>query len=304
MSFCLKILGCSSATPTPNRYSTAQVLNVLERFFLIDCGEGAQIRMRQYKINPLRINHIFISHMHGDHYLGLPGLLSSMGLQGRTNDLHIYANHQLETLINCFLDTFDHPIGFNIIFHHLEYSGLNLLYEDDKLTIYSFPLRHRIPTCGFLFKEKPRLRHINGEMAKALEIPISKLQSIKEGADYTTEDGRFFENKLITKEPEPPHSYAFVSDTVKLNKIVPWINGIDLLYHEATYANDNKERAKTMHHSTASQAAEIAAAANVKRLIIGHYSNRYKDLTILQNEAREIFAESYLTNDGDEFEVK
>lgn len=305
MSLSLKILGCSSATPTPDRYSTAQVLNVLERFFLIDCGEGAQINMRRYKINMLRINHIFISHVHGDHFLGLPGVLSSMNMQGRTSDLHIYSHEKLHTLINAFIDTFDAPLGYNIIYHKLSGdNGLSLIYEDDKVTVHSFPLRHRIPTCGFLFREKPKLRHLNGEMAKELNIPIYKRINIKQGEDFTDADGIVHPNSELTTEPDHSCSYAFMSDTVKLTKAIPWIEGVDLLYHEATYGEDNKKRARDNHHSTAKQAAEIAAAAHVGKLVIGHYSNRYKDLQPLLDEARTVFAETYTAKDGATFEVK
>lgn len=305
MSLSLKILGCSSATPTPQRYSTAQVLNVLERFFLIDCGEGAQINMRRFGVNMLRINHIFISHVHGDHFLGLPGVLSSMSMQGRTADLHIYCHEKLHSLLDAFIGTFEMPMPYNIIYHHLTYeNGLTLLYEDDKLTVHSFPLRHRVPTCGFLFREKPKLRHLNGNLANELEIPISKRFGIKQGDDYTAPDGTVYSNSTLTDAPDRSCSYAFMSDTVKLTKAVPWIEGVDLLYHEATYGEDNLKRARDNNHSTARQAAEIAQEAHAGKLIIGHYSNRYKDLQPLLDEARAVFPETYLANDGAVFDIK
>ena len=305
MSLTLKILGCSSARPTPDRYSTAQVLNVLERFFLIDCGEGAQINMRRYRVNMLQINHIFISHAHGDHFYGLPGVISSMSMQSRTSDLHIYCNERLAELLDATVNIGDSPLGFNIVYHHLTYkNGLTLLYEDDKVTVHSFPLRHRVPTCGFLFREKPKLRHLNGVLANELEIPISKRFGIKQGEDYVAPDGTIYKNEQLTTPPDHLCSYAFMSDTMKLAKAVPWIEGVDLLYHEATYGEDNKKRAKDNCHSTAKQAAEIAQAANVGKLIIGHYSNRYKDLQPLLDEARTVFPETYLAKDGEEFVVK
>lgn len=304
MSLSLKILGCSSATPTPDRYSTAQVLNVLERFLLIDCGEGAQINMRKFKVNMLRINHIFISHVHGDHFLGLPGVLSSMNMQGRTADLHIYSHEKLHHLIDTFIDTFDSPLGYSIIYHKLSYdNGLTLIYEDDKLTVHSFPLRHRVPTCGFLFREKPHLRHLNGEIAKELDIPLYKRINIKQGEDYVDANGKVYPNEMLTTEPDHSCSYAFMSDTVKLTRAIPLIENVDLLYHEATYAEDNIKRARDNHHSTAKQAAEIAKEANVGKLVIGHYSNRYKDLTPLITEARAVFPETYAAKDGALFEV-
>ncbi len=305
MSLTLKILGCSSARPTPDRYSTAQVLNVLERFFLIDCGEGAQINMRRYRVNMLQINHIFISHAHGDHFYGLPGVISSMSMQNRTADLHIYCNERLAELLNAIVSIGDSQLGFNIIYHHLTYAnGLTLLYEDEKVTVHSFPLRHRVPTCGFLFREKPKLRHLNGVLANELEIPISKRFGIKQGDDYIAPDGTIYKNEQLTTPPDRLCSYAFMSDTMKLTKAVPWIEGVDLLYHEATYGEDNKKRAKDNCHSTAKQAAEIAKAANVGKLIIGHYSNRYKDLQPLLDEAHTVFPETYLAKDGEDFVVK
>ena len=305
MSLSLKILGCSSATPTPQRYSTAQVLNVLERFFLIDCGEGAQINMRRFGVNMLRINHIFISHVHGDHFLGLPGVLSSMSMQGRKSDLHIYCHEKLHTLIDAFLATFEIPLEYKIIYHHLVSEGEpRLIYEDEKLTVHSFPLRHRVPTCGFIFREKPKLRHLNGQMADDLNIPISCRFGIRQGDDFTDENGNIYPNSMLTSDPDRSCSYAFMSDTVKLTRAVPWIEGVDLLYHEATYGDDNLKRARENNHSTARQAAEIAQAANVGKLVIGHYSNRYKDLQPLLDEARSVFPESYLAKDGEVFEVK
>jgi len=305
MSIKLKILGCSSARPTPDRYSTAQVLNVLERFFLIDCGEGAQINMRRFKVNMLQINHIFISHAHGDHFYGLPGVISSMSMQGRTSDLHIYCNEKLSQLMQAILALNEVPMSFNIIFHNLTYNnGLTLLYEDEKLTVHSFPLRHRVPTCGFLFREKPKLRHLNGQLANELQIPISKRFGIKQGDDYTAADGTVYPNSTLTTAPEKSCSYAFMSDTMKLTKAIPWIDGVDLLYHEATYGNENLKRAKENYHSTAKQAAEIAMAAHVGKLVIGHYSNRYKDIQPLVDEARTVFPETFPAKDGAVFEVK
>lgn len=305
MSITLKILGCSSARPTPNRYSTAQVLNVLERFFLIDCGEGAQINMRRYKINMLQINHIFISHAHGDHFYGLPGVISSMSMQNRTSDLHIYCNPKLGELMQAILGINESPLGFNVIFHNLTYeNGLTMLFEDDKVEVYSFPLRHRVPTCGFLFREKPKLRHLNGLLANELQIPISKRFGIKQGDDYIAPDGTIYPNNMLTTAPDRQCSYAFMSDTVKLTKAIPWIEAVDLLYHEATYGEADLKRAKDNYHSTAKQAAEIAKAANVGQLVIGHFSNRYKDLQPLLEEAQSVFQNTQLAADGAEFVVK
>jgi ribonuclease Z len=303
MTFSVTILGSSSALPTPSRFSTAQALNVLERFFLIDCGEGTQIQLRRFKIKSARINHIFISHLHGDHFLGIFGLISSMNLLDRKLPLHIYGPFKLKTLIDAFLATMDRGIIFELIFHPLHYSGKELIFEDDKLTVESFPLRHRVPTCGFLFKEKKRLRNLKGDIISELKIPIKQLQAIKEGADYKDEEGNVFANAQITLPPPPPRSYAFVSDTAKKLAIIHFIKEVDLLYHEATYADEGKKRAKETGHSTARQAAEIAGEAKVKKLILGHFSNRYKNLDLLLNEATEEFKNTELALDGKIFEI-
>lgn len=303
MTFSITILGCSSALPTPKRFSTAQALNVLERFFLVDCGEGTQIQLRRYKIKTSRINHIFISHLHGDHFLGLFGLILSMSLLSRKLPLHIYGPFKLKTLIDNFLESMEHGIDYEITFHPLHYNGKEIIFEDDKVIVESFPLRHRVPTCGFLFREKPRLRNLNGNVIKELNIPIRELNSIKNGADYIDDDGVIYLNQNLTNEPPKPRSYAFVSDTAKNPSIIPVIKNIDLLYHEATYADDGKKRAKETGHSTARQAAEIAKKAEVKKLILGHFSNRYKKLDILQNEARQEFKNTELATDGKVFDI-
>ncbi len=304
MDFSLRILGSSSALPTPERFSTAQVLNVLERFFLIDCGEGTQIQFRRFKVKTGKLNHIFISHLHGDHFLGIFGIISTFNLLDRKHPLNIYGPYKLKGLIDTFLATFDHTLGYEIKYHALHYDdGLTLLFEDDKLTVESFPLRHRVPTCGFLFKEKPRLRSLRKDMITHLNIPIKELHGIREGNSFTDIEGTFYSNEQLTLKPPKARSYAFVSDTAKLEKIVPLISGIDLLYHESTFADEGKKRAKQTGHTTARQAAEIALKANVGKLLLGHFSNRYKNLNILLNEAREVFPHSYLATDGKEFSV-
>jgi len=303
MTFSLTILGCSSALPTPYRFSTAQVLNVLEHFFLIDCGEGTQIQLKRFRIKALRINHIFISHLHGDHYLGIFGLISTMSLLDRKIPLNIYGPFKLKKLIDEFINTMEYKLGYDIIFHPLHYNNAELIFEDDRLTVTSFPLRHRVPTCGFLFKEKQRQRIIKKTIIEELNIPIKNIQSIKNGSDFIDLEGKIYKNEQITLTPPPIRSYAFVSDTMKNPTIIPIINKVDLLYHEATYAEDNKKRAKQTGHSTAKQAGEIAMKANVKKLIIGHYSNRYKKLDILLSEAKENFENTELAEDGKVFSI-
>lgn len=303
MNFSLKILGSSSAMPTPNRFSTAQVLNVLERFFLIDCGEGTQIQFRRFNIRIGKLNHILISHLHGDHFLGIFGIISSFNLLDRKHPLNIYGPFKLKELLDVFISTLDQGLGYEIIFHPLKYEGKQLLFEDDKVRVESFPLRHRISTCGFLFTEKERLKSLRKDRYQQLQIPLRAIQSIREGNDYVDDNGAVYKNDELTFDAPLPRSYAFVSDTAKLERIIEIIKGVDLLYHEATYADDGKKRAKETGHSTARQAAEIAKAANVKKLIIGHYSNRYGNLDLLLDQAKEVFPETYLAIDGGEFTV-
>ncbi|MBI9067506.1 MAG: ribonuclease Z [Salinivirgaceae bacterium] len=303
MTFSLTILGSSAALPTPYRFSTAQVLNVLERFFLIDCGEGTQIQFRRFKIKSSKINHIFISHLHGDHFLGIFGFISSLNLLDRKQALYIHGPFKLKNLIDQYISTFDRGLGYEIIFQPLHYDGIELIYEDDKVTVESIPLRHRIPTCGFIFKEKERLRNIKGEVIKELKVPIKCLQQIKEGEDYVDDSGKIFPNKNLTTDPPKPRSYAFISDTAKNPQIIEHIKDIDLLYHEATFADEGKKRAKQTGHSTARQAAEIAKLAKAKQLILGHFSNRYKSLEPLLIEAKEEFSNTDLAIDGKVFNI-
>ncbi|MCK4663085.1 MAG: ribonuclease Z [Bacteroidales bacterium] len=304
MSFSLTILGSSSALPTKDRFSTAQVLNILERFFLIDCGEGTQIQLRKFNIKFAKINNIFISHLHGDHYFGLNGLISTFNLLGRKNDLNIYAPIQLEQLIKCQSKILDNELEFNINFHKITPKRSEIIFEDDKLTVKTIPLKHRIPTCGFLFKEKPRQKNIRKDMVEFLKIPIKEIIKIKDGADYISNDGKLYTNDVLTIPPPKPRSYAYCSDTLYSEKIIPVIKDVDLLYHEATFAERHKSKAKESFHSTSVQAATIALKANVKKLIIGHFSPRYKDLSPLLNEAKSVFKNTELAEDGNTFKVE
>lgn len=298
MTFALSILGSSSALPTAKRFPTAHVLNVHERFFLIDCGEGAQIQLRKQKIRLGKIHHIFISHLHGDHYFGLFGLLSSLSLLGRDTDIHIYAPEGLEKLINCQFGHSGHQLLFNVAHHPLSGKGQELIYEDSSMTVSTIPLKHNVPACGFLFREKQKLRNIIKEKIIQYDIPINRMVSIKEGADLILENGVVIPNSELTTDPPPPRSYAYCSDTLYNEEIIPLIRGVDLLYHEATFAADRKERAPETYHSTAAQAATIALKANVKQLVIGHFSARYKDITPLLDEAKSIFANTAAAEDG------
>lgn len=304
MEFELTILGSSSAIPTSLRNTTAQVLNVLGRFFLIDCGEGTQLQLRKYKIPYQRINHIFISHLHGDHFFGLIGFISSMALQDRKTPLHIYGHKKLEDVINFQLKALDTFLPYKLIFHHLDSSKKEVIYEDKVLTVTSFSLKHRdIPTSGFLFKEKEKPLKLIKEKLEFYNIPLKVRQGIKEGDDFIAKDGKLIKNSELTTLPAPPRSYAFCSDTAYTEKNLDILDGVDLLYHEATYANDNKDRAKSTYHSTAEQAATLAKKANATKLIIGHFSTRYKNTRLHTKEAREIFPNTYSVKDGDKYKI-
>lgn len=297
--FELTILGCGSATPTSTRNPTAQLLNIAERFFLIDCGEATQIQLRKYKIKFQKINHIFISHLHGDHYLGLMGLLSSMHLLGRTNEMHLYCAPELQEIIEVQLKHSQTYLRYPLIFHHHHYIANELLFEDNKVEIRAIVLNHRIPCCGFLFIEKPLLPNISVDNIKKYRIPVEQIQHIKNGADYVNQDGTIVPNSQLTTPPPPPRSYAFCSDTCYDESILPSINNVNLLYHEATFMDNMKDRARETYHSTTLQAATIAQKATVKQLMIGHYSARYKDVQPLLAETKTIFENTILAEEGE-----
>lgn len=298
MALTLTILGSSSALPTSDRFTSAHILNVYEHLFLIDCGEGTQIRLRQNKIRFSKINHIFISHLHGDHYFGIYGLLSSFNILGRKNSLHIYSHPGLEALINQNLICSGGELTYPIVFHDLNPNSEEHIYSDKKLDVYSFPLNHRIPTCGFVFREKPKFKKIYRSTIEKYQIPTSKIQEIKKGADYINMKGEIIKNEDLTINPEPPSSYAYCSDTLYSPEIVKQIKHVTLLYHEATFQNNLLDRANVTYHSTAEQAAQIAKDAEVKKLIIGHFSVRYKELDGFLNESRPIFENTDLAIDG------
>lgn len=298
-NFELTILGCSSATPTSQRNPTAQLLNIAERFFLIDCGEATQIQLRKFKIKFQRINHVFISHLHGDHYLGLLGLLSSMHLLGRTVDLHIYCPAELKEIIEVQCHHSQTYLKFNIIYHFHKYVNNDLIFEDDKVEVRTIVLNHRIPCCGFVFMEKPLLAHIIKEKLELYHIPVEQIMAIKKGADFTTDNGEQIQNKELVTNKLKPRSYAYCSDTCYDERIIEYIKGSTLLYHEATFMNDMLPRAKETFHSTALQAATIAQKAEVKTLMIGHYSARYKDLQPLLEEAKSVFENTILAVEGE-----
>ncbi len=299
----LTILGSGSATPTISRNPTAQLLEASGRFFLIDCGEGTQHSLLRQKVSTLKIDHIFISHLHGDHWLGLPGLVSSMHLGGRTNPLHIYCHSGLEDILKTIFKYSQTELRFEIVYHIHKDSGINQVYENSSLYVFIFPLKHRILCNGFLFQEKPRLRNISRDALEIHRIPAEELQAVKEGADWKSPKGAVIPNKLLTKDPKPSLSYAFCSDTVFDPEIVAYINGVDLLYHEATFLEDMKPRAVQTFHTTASEAGKIARMAEVKMLLIGHFSSRYKQIDYFLEEAKAEFSNTVLAFDGMKLEI-
>ena len=301
--FEVHILGCGSALPTTRHNASSQVIRIGNKQFMIDCGEGTQLQLRRGHIHFSFINHIFISHLHGDHCFGLIGLISTFSLLGRTAPLHIYADPMLERIMEPQLKYFCKEIKYPIFFHGIDAGKHAVIFEDNTITVESLPLAHRIPCCGFLFKEKPKKRHLLGDVANIYNIPAYMRQSIKDGADFTTPEGDLIPNSRLTREADPSRSYAYCSDTLPCPGNNSYIKGVDLLYHEATFAESEKERAAITHHSTARQAATIAKEAEAKKLVIGHYSSRYDDEQILLEEAQTIFPESYCATEGAIFRI-
>lgn len=295
--FELDILGCGSALPTTRHFPTSQIVNVRDKLFMIDCGEGAQLQFRKSHLKFSRLNHIFISHLHGDHCFGLLGLISTLNLLGRTAELHIHSPKGLETLLTPMLDFFNRQMTYKVLFYEFDTKEPMLIYEDRSLMVTTIPLRHRMPCCGFLFAEKRRPNHIIREMVDFYQVPVYELNRIKNGADYVTPEGKTVSNNLLTRPSAPSRSYAYCSDTIYLPSIVEQIKGVDLLFHEATFANEDALRAKETFHTTAAQAAEIARRAEVKKLLIGHFSARYEDENVLLQEASAIFPDTQLAKE-------
>jgi len=299
----LSILGCGSALPTHKNFPTSQVLEIRDKQFMIDCGEGTQIRMRQMGLRTNRLGHIFISHLHGDHCFGLIGLISTFGMLNRTAELHIHAQADLEKLLQPQLNYFCSDLPFSVIFHTINPKKHELIYEDRSVSVYSIPLKHRVPCCGFLFEEKSRDRHIIREMIDFYQIPTWRIPKIKQGEDFVTNEGEIIANAQLTTTSEAPKRYAYCSDTAYSEKIIPIIEGVDCLYHEATFMDDELIRSKQTEHSTARQAATIALKANVKKLIIGHYSARYNNQNEILNEAKSVFENTVLGEDMKTYDI-
>ena len=303
MTFEVTILGSSSATPIYQRHPSAQVLNIHERIFLVDCGEGTQVQLQNYRIKYHKINHIFISHLHGDHYLGLMGLLSTMHLQGRTAPIHIYAPEPLKEILDLQFYHSQTELRYELFFHIITPDHNTIIYEEEQLVISTIVLNHRIPCTGFLFKEKPHPRKLLKEEIEKYKIPYSSFHDLKKGKDYVGADGIIIPNKLLTIDGAPAVSYAYCSDTMYDNSVINAVSGVEVLYHESTFMHDMLARAVETYHTTSLQAAEIAKKAGVKKLLLGHFSARYRDLQPMLDEAKTIFPDSFLALEGEKFSI-
>lgn len=301
--FKIHILGCGSALPTLKHNASSQLIEMRGKCFMVDCGEGAQMQFRRSHIHFSKLNAIFISHMHGDHCFGLMGLLSTLGMLGRTSKLRIYAPKEYATLFRHQVEFFMQTMEYEMEMIPVDTEKQQIIYEDHSLTVETVPLQHRVPCCGFIFREKPTLPHIRRDMIDYYGIPVSQINNIKNGADWTNEDGDIIPNVRLVQPADPPRSYAYCSDTRFVPGLKEKVKGVTVLYHESTYTSDQEDRAKIYYHSTARQAATIAAGAGVGTLLLGHYSARYNDEQVLLQEAKAVFENSILTQEGMVFNV-
>lgn len=301
--FKIHILGCGSALPTLHHYASAQIVELRGKQFMIDCGEGTQMQLRRSRIRFTKLSAVFITHLHGDHCFGLIGMISTFGLLGRTAKLDVYAPAALEPMLQAQMQLFCHSFDFEVAFHAVDTSKQQVIYEDRSLTVESIPLDHRIPCCGYLFKEKPTLPHIKRDMIDFYQIPTSQINNIKAGADWMTADGEVVANSRLVEAAEAPRSYAYCSDTRYIPTLHERIKGVTALYHESTYGEDNLQRAEKYFHSTARQAAMVARDAQAGQLLLGHFSSRYEDENVLLQEAKEVFENTYLCDEQKVFEL-
>ncbi len=301
--FNVRILGCGSALPTLRHYASSQIVEVRGKAFMVDCGEGTQIQIRKARVHFNKVIAVFISHLHGDHCFGLIGLISTFGMLGRTAPLHIYAPKEFEEILKMQMDFFCRGLEYEVFFHSVDTTKADVVYEDKSIIIKSIPLDHRINCCGYMFSEKPTLPHIRRDMIDFYNIPECFRNNIKNGADWVASDGSVVPNSRLTSPSAPPRSYVYCSDTKYMPALYKLLVGVDLLYHEATYANDNADRADLYYHSTACQAATVALKAQAKKLVLGHFSARYEDEKMILEEARSIFPNTYLANEMEVFDV-
>ncbi len=301
LSVKLTILGAGSAKPTKTLSPGSQVLQMCDKQFMIDCGEGTQINIARMSLRMPRLDNIFISHLHGDHCFGLLGLLSTLGMLGRTRSITIHAHKDMETMLRPLLEYFCEGMTYEVKFNHINPSRHEMIYEDRTLTVTSLPLKHKVPCCGFLFEEKQRLPHMRKDMIQAYDIPLTEIPKIKEGADFMTADGRLIPNSSLTTPATPPFRYAYCSDTAYHKRLASWLQGVDCLYHEATFTEEFASRCKDTMHSTARQAAMTAKEAGVSKLIIGHFSSRITDRNTSLQEAKEVFENTILAEERKTF---
>lgn len=304
MTFRVTILGAASAKPSATRHQTSQLVNHAEQYFLVDAGEGVQSRMMRAGVNPMRLAAVFISHLHGDHVFGLFPMISSLGLMGRKVPLHIYAPRPFDEILEYHKRYFDTQLPFEIVWHEVHTTQHELLYENSVLEVWSVPLRHRVPTAGFLFREKPAGLNVDKDAIERYGLGVAQITAAKRGEDVVLGDGRVVPNGELTYIPWEPRSYAYLSDTNYSGKAVSLVSGVDLLYHEATYADDMRSEAKDRGHSTTLQAARAAVESGAKRLIVGHFSSRYKDEGALVEECRTVFPETYLAEEYKSFDIE
>jgi ribonuclease Z len=303
MHFEVTILGSNGAIPAHNRYPTSQFLNYNGQGFLLDCGEGTQLQMSKYNIKRGKLDHIFITHIHGDHFFGLMGILTSFNLNYRENPLHIYGYVGIEEIVRTYFKHAQTKLRYELVFHTVTDDEPRLVYENNGFTVESIILKHRIPTTGFLFREKSGPRKILPEKLEQYQIPVHEISAIKMGGDFTAADGRVVPNAELTHDPAPPRSYAFCTDTIYTESFLEQIRGVNVLYHEATFIHEHRERAAETMHSTTREAATIALKANVGKLIVGHFSARYEDLSPLLYECKEVFPETELAIEGQLFSI-
>lgn len=303
MDFRLSILGTASALPVMNRYPSAHVLSVRGRSFLIDCGEGCQMRMSRMKLSALKIEAVFISHIHGDHIFGFFGLVTTMGMLGRTAPLHVYAPRSFAPILKFTLSYFGEGMKFPIEMHVVKVSSPEPVFDAKSFEVYAFPLRHRIETYGYLFKEKEPLLNVRKELIEPHALTLTEIGALKQGRAVTRENGDILDPETFTYRPFVPRSYAYCSDTAPFPELSEWVKGVTLLFHEATYTSGLKELAEATNHSTASDAALCAVEAGAGRLLLGHYSSRYKDLEPFLEEAQKVFPDTLLAKDGDIIEI-
>ncbi|MEL7121815.1 MAG: ribonuclease Z [Bacteroidota bacterium] len=303
MIFQLTLLGTNSALPAHGRFPTAQVLNVQESYYLIDCGEGTQIQMNKYPVKRSKINHIFISHLHGDHVFGLVGLLTSYNLNGRTAPLDIFGPEGLKDLIRLQLKYSYSIINFPLTIHTIDPTKHHKIFENKILEVYSIPLKHRVPTSGFLFIEKQRAPNIKADQIKKYDLSVPQILAAKRGEDVALQDGTVIPNEVLVSPAPKPRSYAYCSDTMYYEPVIPIIQNADLLYHESTFLKSEQDKAAFTMHSTTTDAARIAKLGNVKKLILGHYSSRYRDIEVFREEATEIFPHTIAGIEGMQIDV-